>query len=288
MYSIELNKVTNLEILKKIYVTISNYNLTNQIFLTYIPNIEERSYKISNLMYHTLLVNIKDLEDLSREEIEEILYDFIELNSKYIFNKSDCNNEIVTYVEDVCKEIGIKYIDLDYSDRGKEVNIEDLTTNELNIVYEILEYKNKFIRKYTPFDFVIKMSIDDRGDVYTNKGDFVGNLFNTSFVDLLFRSQTYFSQEIEVLENMDNNYLFETSIYEPWIFLSSQNSLEIAKYIEEYKIKVFEAIKNIKPYQYKQINRCLVDILNELEYIQYDDIYKIVSGEDIFLEYYKQ
>lgn len=285
MYLIELNKIMDLEIFKKIYVAISNYNLISQMFLIYKPNIYERSYKIPNLIYHALEVKLKDFKNLSEEEIEEIIYEFIELNSKYIFDKTDCNKELVTYIEKICEESGLEYVYLDGKEENKKVDIENLTYNELNIVYEILEVKNKSVKKYTPFDFAIKISIDNKGDMITAKGDYVGNIFRTSFIELLFKSQSYFVEEMKELENMKDELLFETSMYEPWPFL--KNNPGIINYIEQYKSNVFQAIKNIKPYQYKCLDKGLVDVLNRLEYIQYDDIYRIVSGDDVFLEYYK-
>lgn len=285
MFLIKLDKITNLEIFQKIYVTISNYGLLNQMFLIYNPNIKEKSYKIPNLVYHALEIKLMDFKNLKEEEIEEILYELIELNSKYIFDKTDCENELVKHIEKICEELGFEYIYLDCKEENKEVDIEKLTYNELNIVYEILELKNKLVKKYTPFDFSIRISIDNAGNVITTKGDYVGNIFNTSFIELLFKSQSYFVVEMKRLESMNEGLLFETSMYEPWFFL--KENPDIINYIEQYKINVFQAIKNIKPYQYKYLDKGLVDVLNSLEYIQYDDIYRIVSGSDVFLEYYK-
>lgn len=286
MYLLTLNKVSDLSILKEIYLSIYNYGLINQFFIVCNPDLKSKTYKIPNLIYNAIKIDLEILKDYSTEDIEDIMFDLVEVSSNVIFNKKSAPKELIGNIEEICVSTGLSY--RYYGDTGldKKVDLNNLTFNDLNIIYDIFNKKNN-VKQYNPRDFLVRLSIDNKGVMSLENGKKVGNILDSSFITELLKAPQYLLSNIEMMEKgcaQSSSPHIDYTLYEPWAFL--EEDTEIFTKIEEYKWGIFEAIKNIEPHQYKYLSKELVEILNESEYIQFKDIFKIISKQDPILNYY--
>lgn len=279
MILLRLNKITNMDILKEIYTNIYDYKLLNQIFTIYRADIKSKSYNIENLIYSVLEIELDEFEEMDESDIENVIYDLIDLNTNVLFVKNNISEKLRMKVESICLELGLnyRYSDEDYLNR--EIDLSKLTIDDLYTIYEIYELNPPKQVTFSPLDFAVHLNIDNDG-IVTHEGAYVDILKN-NFMSI-------FSKCFQFVNNHKENnkeYLFKNYLYEPWGLLDNSDGIEDK--IENYKLKIFEKLKNIEPEEYAKLDTEIVNLLNHFEYVQFNNILEIISGEDDFIKYYK-
>lgn len=279
MILLKLEKITNLNILKEIYNKISDYKLLNQIFISYKADIQNKSYMIENLIYNVLEIDLNDFESINKDEIEDIIYDLIELNTNILFVKNNISETLKKDIENICSELGLNYRYSDEEYLNKDIDLGVLTINDLYTIYEIYQLEPPNLVTFSPLDFYICLNVDNSGVVTHNNVYF--DTLNDNFMDIIANSFKLINKN----KPNDKDYVFKNCLYEPWALLN--NDKDIEDKIENYKNRIFEKIKNIKPEEYPFIDKEIINLLNHFEYIQFNDVLEIISGKDNFLKYYK-
>ncbi len=281
MFLITLNKVKNLEVLKSVYVGLHEYKLGTQTFLVYVPDIEARSYNIKNLICSAIKFNVRDFQGMDEFEITDIMYDMVERDMPVVFDYSKCTKKLTSLIKSCLDEVG-----LEVKTYGKtNLSVPDLgclTRNDLSIVAEFFKVDMK-TPYYTAKDFLLRYVVNDKGDVINElTNEKLGNVLKTHIVEILFTLPPNFAQLNERSSRVFDGSAISGKWFEPWLFLHYDEG--ICEKIYDYKMAMFEKIKNIEPEQYESLPPELVDILNRNEYIQFKDIIKIISGEDEFVK----
>lgn len=284
MYLLKLNKVTDLKMLKSIYSSIYDYKLFGRVFIVYKADLNTKNYKIPNLICDVMIVDLKDFKGVDDLEMEDIIFDLVEVKCNLFFSKEKVSIKLQRKIEDMFGDCGLKPKYLEELSLENPINIKNLSHNDVNVIHEIFG-SNTNERSYSPRDFLVRIEIDSNGSLRLEEGRKIGILSDNNFLELLFKSSVMSATKVKEIEENCDKGLFSSILYEPWYFLKQNEN--IYAQIEEYKKNVFNVIKNINPSEYKYLPVDIVKLLNSAEYIKFDDIIKIISKRDEFLCYYK-
>lgn len=285
MYLIKLNKITNIDILKKIYVAIDEYNLKSYIYVMYNPNLKNKSYNINKLMAHFITINVKDFTEINEDDIDDIILDLVELskNNNIIFETKDADSDLINKIEDICISYGLDFKTLQSNNIEEPVNIKKLNYNDICTIYDFFKVKHNAFA-FTSNTFLIQFTIDNKGIVYDEDNKEVLDLNKHSLVDILFIKPKNLDDKIKALSSNKID-IINYNLYEPWALLNYDSNIN--NKITNYKLNVFDAIKNITPEEYIFLPDKIIQLLNINGYIQMKDILPIIKKEDSILEYYK-
>lgn len=284
MFLITLNKVKNTDILKKIYVDMFEFKLPSQVFLIYVPDLINRTYNINNLISNVIKVNAKDFKGIDEVDIEDIMYDLAENKGNIIFDYKGCSKALRKQIEEIIEEVGLEVIDIDDQLNVDKIDLSCLSFNDLNIIYEFFDIE-KTNTYYTPKDFLIRLVINDKGEVRDEiTKEKVGSLKKKSLIEILLNHPFDIEDRLAEVDSIFKDSILSNALYEPWAFLQYDKGLN--QKIYDYKATLFEKIKDIHPEEYECLPEELVDVLNSNSYIQFSDIMDIISKKDEILQYY--
>lgn len=285
MFLITLDKVSNKNVLKELYLNIGRYKLSPIIHINNIIDLKTKNYEYKNVVSDFITLDIEDLnnyllnKELFIEDIEDCLYDIVELNKEIVLKNIESSDRIFNLI----KSIGIDYIVPEDLLNLNLINFKDIDTNTELIIYDFFDKKHNYRRFYKE-EFSIRLTINNEGDVINN-GEIKGNLLKDGFKSL-FELKKYdfnFSKEDEKEKSLSK--LLGEYMYDPHFFL-----IENINYEEEIlKIKklIFNRIKNVSPDNYLEMKEDLLKLFNETNYIQLSDIKNIIYGNDKFLKLLK-
>lgn len=285
MYLITLDRISNMNVLKEIYLNVGRFKLQSIIYINNIIDFKSKTYNIDNIASDFLTIDIKNLKEdidngeLTIEDIEECLYDLTELNREIVLKNINSSEEIF----DLIKSIGISYIIPEDLLNPNFNKFNEIDTNTEIIIYDFFDKKHKF-RRFTEDDFAIKLSIDNDGNiVYKHKVK--ANLLEDGF-KALFRFENY-DFDFTLKENTDAklNKLLGNYMYDPHFFLIE--GIDYEKSIFEVKERVFELIEEVSPERYSEMKQEVLDLFNKNNYIKISDIKKLISSNDKFLKLLK-
>lgn len=278
MFLITLNKVISKEVLKKVYTSIYEYNLKPIIFIEYLIDLKNKNYSQENIIsdFFTLdlleLENMFNNEEISIDEIEDSLFDLIDMDKEIVL-KNSLHSKILI---DVVKNTGISYVipeDI--------LNIKDfdkLDTNAQLIIYDFFDKKHNY-KKFKTNEFKYRFLIDNSGDIYFENKK-VLNLLDkeANLLEILFDFKL-----IDIKSDKEKNHskvenLLGTYIYDPHLYLIED--IDYDKEIINIKLEIFEKIKNVSPDEYKKMTENILELFNKNNYIQLNDILNIINGYD--------
>lgn len=277
MFLVNINGVSDINVLRALYMSIKKYHLEKVAYFQYIVDLSEKGHNTQHLIVDSFHLNIKDIVNFNETELEDFVYDVTEKNIPLSINSKGVDKERLNLFKNITDEVGLSYVDLDTYLNNNDVTYQGLTENDVNLVYDWLDIKMNSKQKFDHNSFLLILNVDKKGDVY-NEGVFVGNIINDDLMDMLFG-------KCKVKHNVPNveNDVFGYFMYEPWAFLNDDVDFEG---IIKYKVNLFDKIKNIEPEDYQNCPQELWNALNENSYIRMDDILPIIKKEDDVLNKY--
>lgn len=282
MFLITLNKIKNKTLLKKLYTSIYEYNLKPIIFIEFLIDLKNKNYTQENIIADFLTLDLLELEnmfnneEISIDEIEDSIFDLIDMNKEIVLKNSLHSSILI----DVVKNTGISYVIPEEILNIKE--FDKLDTNSQLIIYDFFDKKHNY-KKFKTNEFKYRFLIDNSGDIYF-KNKRVLNLLDKE-VNLL---KTLFDFKlIDIESDAKNNYseiedLLGVYIYDPHLYLIED--IDYDKEIVNMKLEVFDKIKNVSPDEYKKMTENILELFNNNNYIQLNDILNIINGYDTTLK----
>ena len=278
MYLLNIKNVTDKKILSNIYNNINQFGLGDKFFIVYEPDFSQSVKIDKNILAHVMLINPSQLKAYSEDVIEDLILDLIEMGGFVLFRCSDC--EDTDLVASICNSFKLNHLFV--KDSYYENNI-DLVNSSINDVKMIDEIINSHIdkNKYSNKDFIFRYTVEPSGNIIDGySGETIMNLYESDFIDILFHKPEGFEElKKDAFHEYDTQTGLSCYFYEPWIFLMYRNDLNSK--IIDYKIKVFDAIKNIDPEDYPLLRPEIVEIFNNAGYIKLNDIKKIINDNEV-------
>lgn len=274
MYLIEMNALKDIDLLKRIYTGIDCFRLGNIVFVVYRFDLEEGLAVNKKLVAHLFIVECRQLAKYPEMEIEEFLLDLVEMNANVVFDFNDTPDDLKNRIKDMASSFGIRYMEKKPFDFDREVDLRKLTFNDFQIILEIMGIESKAI-SYTAKDFMARYMIHPDGKVFDRYGNAVADLNKDHFVKLIF----YPYPGIDKVLDEDSRHsvgLLKASWYDPCPFLFNDDE-NLNKRIVDYKYRVFEELKDIRPSMYPELQAELAEVLNKSNYICFDDIMSIIN-----------
>jgi len=280
MYVAEIRDLENKALAKDIYKSIDTFNMAKDIFFIYESTFKNGFTVNKDVIAHMHILNLNNLEKIKDDEetIEDLILDYIELDREIIVKPYTGEDEnFKKLLEDIIEEFGLKYRLFEPYNFDREIRLDELAFEDYNIALEIFENSNY---KKLPFNsrrMLIHLVIDENGIVWCEK-DKVLDLNEEPFYNIKFYRNKDIDKKLEA-EITREEGIFNTDWHEPITFLTEEGN--VSEKIVDYKYKVFNKIKNIKPRDYPETNPTLIELLNNLGYIQMDDVVDILRGENI-------
>ena len=262
MIKIKLHDITDKDILKNIYTNIDCFNLYSMVNIIFMLEFKEGIYDLDKGVFAHLFY-LENIERFSNEELGRIVKN---LSNNVLVYKGEENK----YLEEMSNEYNVLLINEKELDLDK-VCPECINSDIIEVVKEILEYDSNV--KYKPSDFLIAFDIYNNGDVYYNN-QIVGNLKTELLTSIIFKAD---------VNNIIKDYYTDYMKYSDFVFsekLPTRYSLMVRDYnikdVLDFKVKVFNMLKDIKPQDYSKLPEEFTDLLSNSGYIRMEDILEII------------
>jgi|GEM_PF-4984033 len=266
MYYITVKGVTDLVILNNINETLDVFKLRNRSFLLY--EIIDIKQKIRGFKAHAILLDIS-LFIFEEELIEERIFDFIEEDTNILIKESN-KHELNNSFKALAKKHGLSYRPMESHYFDREINLEAIGYNELQIIREIFKLPVSTLQ-FSEADFLLRVTVDKNGLVMDENMRVLGDLRRDKLVELIHYSPVDFKERVNAcLSYYSHERGFTPHMYEPWPFLHRIDN--ISKKIIDYKYRVFDFVKGIEPEDYPRLPLEIVQLLNDNCYIMMKDI----------------
>lgn len=277
MFLISINGVSDIDVLKALYVSVRKYHLEKVAYFRYIVDILNKGYKTKHLIVDSFHLNINDICHIDNGEIEDFMYDMIEKNIPITIDSKNAKEDTLNLFQNIAIETGLPYVDLHNYLDNKNSTLRELTDNDVSLVHDWLDIKLKNKQKYDHNSFLVRVTVEDNGEMY-NEGKLIGNIMTDNLIDILFTKCS-----VRHTEPVIKNDSFGYFMYEPWAFIGESVDFEN---ILTYKANLFDMIKNIEPESYEDCPEELWNAFNENSYIKMDDIMSIIKREDEIINKY--
>ena len=197
---------------------------------------------------HLHYLDTQTLELLDEFDIEDMIFDLIECSSKSVLVLNCTDNKLKQEFDSMAELYGLNYIDYDTASLNKEPDvINNPTLIDSFIVDEILEIKQDFAG-YSYENYV--------NHVYLNSNSLIFNDVNLSLDNLnLYELFKYIQVPLLSCE-----YAFNSLTPVPYIFVFNACEEALCK-LDNYKIQVFNQIKNLTPEDLIKMDKHICDKL---------------------------
>ncbi len=278
MYLLNIKNVTDKKILSNIYNNINQFGLGDKFFIVYEPDFSQSVKIDKNILAHVILINPSQLKAYSEEVIEDLILDLIEMGGFVLFRCSDC--EDTDLVASICNSFKLNHLFVRDSHYENNIDLVNSSINDVKIIDEII---NSHVdeNRYSTKDFIFRYTVEPSGNIIDGySGETIMNLDDSDFIDILFHKPEGFDElKKDAFREYDAQTGLSCYFYEPWIFLMYKNDLHSK--IIDYKMKVFDAIKNIDPEDYPLLRPEIAEIFNNAGYIKLNDIKKIINDNEV-------
>ncbi|MGB9812407.1 MAG: hypothetical protein ACPLVF_02045 [Thermovenabulum sp.] len=159
------------------------------------------------------------------------------------------------------------------------IDIKNLDKMDEIFIHTLFQEKDqiKNIKMYNSRSMIKKFIIEQNGDVYEkikkDEKKYIGNALNDNIVKLILTNINIdaetVKEEIKLCDRYDD-YLNDNFPI-PFVFIDNNKSQQE---IIDYKIKLFEAVKNLSPTDYIYLPPAIIDILIKNAYLPLEEIKK--------------
>lgn len=278
MYLLNIKNVTDKKVLSNIYNNINQFGLGDKFFIVYEKDYVESPEIDKNILAHVFVVDTEQLKHYSEDTIENIVLDLIEMGGFVIIRHREGDD--VELVSSICSSFKLNHLFIKDHYYENDIDLVNVSVNDIKIVNEII---NGHIdeNKYSFKDFMFRYTVDSEGNVIDEYShETILNLYESDFVEILFHKPAQFELlKKEVNSEVDKETGLSHYFYEPWLFLLHKTDMNSK--IINYKMKVFNAIKNIDPEDYPVLRPEMVEIFNNAGYIKFNDIKKIIASKEL-------
>lgn len=280
MFLLKLNSVTNESVLKKLYKDLVDYKLYNMTEILFVPNIKEKICSDGVICSYTL-VSMKELIGMDWMDVEDIFFDLIDVKGKVIFDTRDIeDSEKIKEILDIATDCGLEFIDkLEYD--FTKFSLKEVDDVLHSVLLEIFELPQQY-PQYSSKNFISRWILEDDGTFVDEEGKEYGNILNKPIIDIVFRKPSNYKAYKKDSEKSVKGALFTSDLGGILPFLVRDESIN--EKIEAYKREVFEALKNIEPDNYYNLDLKVTDILNLNNYIKFEDLMKIIEKKENLFE----
>ena len=277
MILLNLKNIKIEKVLNNIYKNVIDYKMENIIEILYHYNPNKNNLLPSNMILSYLFVEIKNFEDMDEFDIEEIFFDFIENKYPLIFDFADTSDILKQMIHEIANDIGLIYID--YSNVwNTDISKEEISDLTMNTIFEIFEQKSNKIN-YSLENFLYVYNVENNGDFISNDNQLIGNILNETLESFIFTKTSDYLKRKEILNNFNNIRLFNNKIGSLIPFIKDIEDIEDK--IQKFKEDIFKELLNIDAKKYSSLNKEVVQLLNEHNYIKMDDILNILDHKGI-------
>ena len=277
MFLLNLKYNNNHALITKLYKELVDYKLYNLTEIIFEPDYTAGAVDYSGVLCSFVLLNLKDFEDMDWMDIEDVFFNLIELGAPVVFNKAGLTDEKFSEIVDIANDTGLSYLEsMDY-DFDKAINLRELNDETFATILEIFE-ENQRYPLYSAKNFLFRWQIENNGDVTDSAGKVFGNLEKDSLIDIIFKKPSNYKTLKKHSELHEGETVFSVGFASILPFMTVDKDVNLK--IDRFKQNVFESIKNIKPSEYANLDYKLIELLCTHEYIQLDDIVKIVGNND--------
>lgn len=280
MYLLTLDKVSDPKILKNIYTNIDCFNLDGHTFIVYNLDLTNGFNFNSKMMCHVISVDLRDLVHYNEDQVEDIILDLITTAIPVAYSNIELvDTSLLNMVKLLSDTHKLKYTLLWKGMYSEDIDLVNLSYNDIEIVKEIFGCKcGESAMNST--DFLYRFTVKSDGCLYDDYTEqLLSNLCEVGYYEAIQQNSILINTIIH--KEMDEYFrekILSNYFYEPWIFLLHKDVTVINQLIQEYKLKIFNSIKNIDPEDYPRMNSEIISLMNKTGYIKMNDILEIVEN----------
>lgn len=240
------------------------FNYNN--YLNYSYEIKKHTYDKKWLkLVDAVFIKTSELLKFDEFSKEDMFYDIIESKKVLILDDDYSDSEYLSKLQEELKEFDVMYL-INQSFKGIVIDLKNPFPSVVETIKEIFMVQDNQVNKYYTKDYCIRLSVDEN-----NICQQTGIEFN---IDSLFRLTDDTMKILNELVNIDTSKIdFDICLYDNIFFYMEYISPED---ILDFKYKVFDAIKNLKPEDYPNVSEDIINIINNSFYIPLDDLKEIL------------
>lgn len=282
MYLVEIKKLKDEEIYKKIYTDIDLLNISKHIYITYEFDFNENLELPKYIQAHMYIVNINQILKYSEDELEDLILDLIEFNKTIVLKNleeidpDESNKEKIKILKEIIEDFGLEYFKYETYNFDKKIDLKNPDYVTYQIVLEFLDAPDLDEPVYGLKTFFKRFTINKEG-ILKFENEKICDLNKDSILKIVNYTNDKIEENFkEVLKEREN--VINTNWYEPLTYIIEGKKAN--EKILNYKKRVFEKIKNIPPERYPEINYEIISKFNMAGYIMLKDIKNILKGDN--------